>query len=70
MGNGWTPERRAKQAAMIRRWKPWEKSTGPRSAEGKSASARNAWAGGYRALFRELRQQIREQEKARRTLTD
>jgi hypothetical protein len=38
----WTPERRAKQAAAIRRWKPWEKSTGPNTADGKARSSRNA----------------------------
>lgn len=38
----WTPERRAKQAEAIRRWKPWNKSTGPRSPEGKARSSRNA----------------------------
>lgn len=38
----WTPERRAKQAEAIRRWKPWEKSTGPRTPEGKARSSRNA----------------------------
>ena len=31
MGNGWTPERRERQAALIRSWKPWEHSTGPRT---------------------------------------
>jgi Common central domain of tyrosinase len=25
---GWTPERRARQAATIQRWKPWLRSTG------------------------------------------
>src|SRR5262245_11949855 len=25
----WTPERRARQAAAIRAWQPWQKSTGP-----------------------------------------
>lgn len=38
----WTPERRAKQAENIRRWKPWKKSTGPRTPEGKARSSRNA----------------------------
>ncbi len=52
--NGWTPERRARQAALIRTWKPWEQSTGPRSAEGKATASRNAWRGGLRALLREL----------------
>lgn len=40
--SSWTPERRAKQAEAIRRWKPWDKSTGPRTEEGKARSSRNA----------------------------
>ncbi len=43
MANGWTDERRAKQAAAIRRWKPWQQSTGPRTPEGKARSSRNAF---------------------------
>lgn len=38
----WTPTRRAAQAAAIRRWAPWAKSTGPRTAAGKARSAQNA----------------------------
>jgi hypothetical protein len=41
MANGWTPERRARQAALIRTWKPWQQATGPRTAEGKVRAARN-----------------------------
>jgi hypothetical protein len=37
----WTAERKARQSALIRAWKPWEASTGPRTATGKAASARN-----------------------------
>lgn len=40
--SSWTPERRAKQADAIRRWQPWNKSTGPRTEEGKARSSRNA----------------------------
>jgi hypothetical protein len=36
MANGWTPERRARQSELILRWKPWEKSTGPKSSDGKT----------------------------------
>jgi hypothetical protein len=39
---GWTPERRARHAEKIRQWKPWERSTGPRTAAGKAVSSRNA----------------------------
>ena len=31
MANGWSPERQARQAKLIRQWRPWEKSTGPRT---------------------------------------
>ena len=71
---GWTPERRPKQAAAIQRWKPWTRSTGPRTDDGKAASSMNslrhgerpeerieAW-GELRALLRELR----EEERAER----
>lgn len=54
MGKGWTPERKAKQAALIRTWKPWERSTGPRTAEGKVVASRNGFKGGHRAELREL----------------
>ena len=43
-----TPEHRRPRAELIRRWKPWEQSTGPRSAEGKATSARNGYRGGER----------------------
>lgn len=43
--SAWTPERRAKQAAIIARTRPWEKATGPRTDAGKAISARNAYAG-------------------------
>lgn len=49
-----TPKHRRLQAERIRAWKPWERSTGPRTAEGKARAARNAWKGGNRALLREL----------------
>jgi len=42
MTNGWTDERRKRQAERIRQQKPWEKSTGPKSAKGKAASSQNA----------------------------
>jgi hypothetical protein len=63
MTNGWTPERKARQAELIRQWRPWEKSTGPRTHEGKATVARNAFKGGTWRLFRELARALREQRK-------
>jgi hypothetical protein len=40
--NAWTAERRALQSVLIRRWRPWERSTGPQTVEGKAISSRNA----------------------------
>ena len=70
MANGWTHERRARQAALIRQWKPWQNSTGPRSLEGKATSSHNAWQGGVRPLIRERGKELREQDKNRRELLE
>lgn len=61
MANGWTPERRARQAQLIRQWQPWNRSTGPQSEEGKRASCRNALKHGLRSA---------EWEAQRSTLVD
>ena len=70
MGNGWTPERRARQAALIRAWKPWEQSTGPRTVEGKARTARNGFKGGrwreLRELTKSLNALLREQREGLR----
>lgn len=47
--HGWTPERRAAQAERIRRVKPWRKSTGPRTEDGKEAVKNNACRHGWRS---------------------
>ena len=41
MARNWTPEARARQAAMIRLWSPWKASTGPKTAKGKQMAALN-----------------------------
>lgn len=43
--SAWTEERRARQAEIIRQTKPWEKSTGPKTDEGKAIASRNAYLG-------------------------
>ena len=63
MGNpaaGWTPERRKRQSEAIRRWKPWNQSTGPKSQEGKAAVASNAWTGGERPRLRQAIKELNE----------
>ena len=57
MANGWTPERRARQAALIKTWKPWQRATGPVTEEGKARVSRNAYKG---AEWRTLRDAIKE----------
>jgi len=54
MAGEWTHERKAKQRAAIYRWRPWDKSTGPKSKEGKARVANNAWKHGARS--REIRE--------------
>jgi hypothetical protein len=62
---GWSPERRAKQAELIRVHRPWTKSTGPRTDEGKARSASNALKHGFRSRafierIQEERQLVRD----------
>ena len=68
MVNGWTLERRQRQAEAIRRWKPWEQSTGPTTLEGRERVSRNAWKGGHRAQLRELTKMVNEHVRASREL--
>lgn len=49
--NGWTLERRRKQAEAIKSWKPWTRSTGPKTEEGKAAASQNALKHGARSAF-------------------
>lgn len=60
MANGWTLERRQRQSQQIRSWKPWQRSTGPRTAEGKARTAMNGFRGGRRKAERELRKLLRQ----------
>jgi hypothetical protein len=53
-------------AEQCRARKPWEKSTGPRTKNGKEAVSQNAWKGGWRDELRALRQMLREQDDSRR----
>ncbi|TAN11550.1 MAG: hypothetical protein EPN34_07055 [Burkholderiaceae bacterium] len=68
--NGWTLERRKRQSEAIRRWKPWERSTGPRTEAGKAKTSRNGYKGGQRQRLRELRRIINAEIRAARELVD
>jgi hypothetical protein len=62
MANGWTLERRVRQAKLIQQWRPWEKSTGPKTKAGKEKISLNAYKGGTWKQLRELAAVLREQE--------
>ena len=51
----WTTERRNKQSEAINSWKPWTKSSGPQTDEGKETSKMNALKhGAYSKEIKEL----------------
>src|SRR3977135_1344206 len=61
MSNGWTPQRKARQAQLIKTWRPWERSTGPKTKAGKAIVGRNAWKGAERNTLRELARLLKNQ---------
>jgi len=63
-----TPEHRRLRAELIRKWRPWEQSTGPKTATGKERVSRNANKGRTRQALRELRRALRAQDKTRRRM--
>ena len=65
-----TPEHRRLRAQLIRKWKPWERSSAPRRLAGKATVARNAYKGATRHWLRELRRALRDQEKNRGRLVE
>lgn len=55
----WTDEQRDRQREAIQDAKPWQKSTGPKSAEGKAAVSKNADRGRLRPQLRALSRTLR-----------
>jgi hypothetical protein len=47
MPRQWTEDQRRAQSEKIRAQKPWTRSTGPRTVEGKTKSAQNSFKTGY-----------------------
>ena len=61
---GWNDERRRKQAKNCRKTKPWTKTTGPKTAQGKQAVRDNALTHGMRSVeVEELRRLLHLQQK-------
>ena len=54
----WTVEQRLRQSEAIRRWKPWELSTGAKTPQGKAISSKNATKAGDSVYVRELIMQM------------
>ncbi len=70
MATRWTPERRARQAALIHTWKPWQQATGPRTPDGKAIASRNAYKGGQWLKLRELSRLVNGEIRAARDLVE
>jgi hypothetical protein len=65
---GWTPERRAAQAARIRATRPWLKATGPRTKAGKKRASCNALKhGNRRAAYIEMKKAVKLNRAFRRS---
>ena len=60
----WTPEQRLVQSRKLRERQIWLKSTGPKTAEGKQASSRNARKAGYieRVEMKKIMRYLRTQK--------
>jgi hypothetical protein len=66
----WTPEERLKQSKAIRSWKPWERSTGAKSPQGKAISSKNAFKTGDSVYVRQLIKQMNRILKEQKNLID
>ena len=63
MSRIWSDVDRQRQADVCRRFRVWEKSTGPISAGGKAISSQNAWKSGLRSrAWKELSRALKNQK--------
>ena len=63
----WSAEERQRQRELIQRWKPWTKSTGAKTLEGKKRSSQNSFKTGksveIREMIRQLNKLLRKQKE-------
>jgi hypothetical protein len=60
----WTQEERQRQSQIIKKWQPWEHSTGAKTVDGKERSKMNALkSGAYSQRTKELYQLIKQTSK-------
>ena len=53
-----TLEHRLMRSRLIQQWKPWKRSTGPKTTEGKKTAARNVFKGARRPTLQSVRQTL------------
>ena len=68
MSNGWTPERRAGRAELIRTRKQWQQVTEPRTPDSQAKVSRNAYQRGLWLRPRELSHLINAEAREARDL--
>ena len=56
-----TADHRRLMGELIRKWKPWLKSTGPKTTVGKAQICQTAFKGGARQEVKKLRDLLKEQ---------
>jgi len=66
--NGWTPERLAARAELIRTRKQWQQVPGPRTPDSQAKASRNAYQGGLWLRLRELSRLINAEAREARDL--